>query len=326
MLAPGIAALAGISIVLLWRDYRSPGWRGWLLPAALMVTALSQAFILADYGGWNTTFLTPLIVTGSFLVAGLLIGYRLIRYHDVRFPLPHYVRSRQRGKALSYLPLVTAALGVALLLVGPATWVGISLASGAGGILPAAGPSPTVALLGSPFGGISGGGFGRFPGQTREGFTGGFPPGGPRRGRFSPPAAFGAGGFGSGASGLQVDSQLVAYLESHQGKAKYLFATSSSQTAAPYIIVTGRPVMALGGFSGSDPILSLTQLQALIRQGQVRYFYLGFGGSGASREGLSGGVNSGNAELVRWVESNCASISASSYGGSGASTLYLCSG
>ena len=55
MLAPGVAALAGIALVLLWRDYRHPesGWRGWLLPVALVATALIQGIILADYDGWN---------------------------------------------------------------------------------------------------------------------------------------------------------------------------------------------------------------------------------------------------------------------------------
>src|SRR5919108_5445519 len=32
MIAPSIAALAGIGLVALWRDYRSSGWRGWALP------------------------------------------------------------------------------------------------------------------------------------------------------------------------------------------------------------------------------------------------------------------------------------------------------
>ncbi len=32
MLAPAVAALVGIGATALWRDYRSPGWRGWLLP------------------------------------------------------------------------------------------------------------------------------------------------------------------------------------------------------------------------------------------------------------------------------------------------------
>ena len=78
--------------------------------------------------------------------------------------------------------------------------------------------------------------------------------------------------------------------------------------------------MALGGFSGSDSILTLAELQALIAQGQVRYFYFGFGG------GFGGGRGSGNGDLVQWVESTCTAISESSYGGSGGGTLYACSG
>ncbi len=40
MLAPGIAALAGVGVVLLWRDYRAKrAGSGWLLPVALVVTA-----------------------------------------------------------------------------------------------------------------------------------------------------------------------------------------------------------------------------------------------------------------------------------------------
>ena len=78
MLAPGIAALAGIGLVLLWRDYRhaaNDDWHGWLLPAALVVTAFTQAVILADYSGWNG-WMTPLIVGGSLVVAGALVVLR----------------------------------------------------------------------------------------------------------------------------------------------------------------------------------------------------------------------------------------------------------
>jgi 4-amino-4-deoxy-L-arabinose transferase-like glycosyltransferase len=142
MLAPGIAALAGIGIVLLWRDYLAPGWRGWLLPAALVTTAISQAVILVDYSNWNT-WLTPLIIGGSVIVAALLIGYRLAQYHHLALPLARLVPGR-RDRARVYLPLVTAALGVTLLLVGPATWVGISLAAGGGGTLPQRVPPPVL--------------------------------------------------------------------------------------------------------------------------------------------------------------------------------------
>jgi 4-amino-4-deoxy-L-arabinose transferase-like glycosyltransferase len=35
-LAPAICALFGISVVVMWQDYRRSGWRGWLLPLALL--------------------------------------------------------------------------------------------------------------------------------------------------------------------------------------------------------------------------------------------------------------------------------------------------
>jgi 4-amino-4-deoxy-L-arabinose transferase-like glycosyltransferase len=115
---------------------------------------------------------------------------------------------------------------------------------------------------------------------------------------------------------------LIAYLEAHQGSAKYLFGTLSSQTAAPYIIATGKPVMTLGGFSGSDPILTVDQLRALIRAGQVRYFLVsgggGFGGPGGA---------SANSQLIQWIEAHGTVVPASAYGGTtpGGSLLYMMS-
>ncbi len=107
----------------------------------------------------------------------------------------------------------------------------------------------------------------------------------------------------------------MTYLEANQGSAKYLFATISSQTAAPYIIVTGKPVMALGGFSGSDQILTLSQLKALIREGAIKYFLLS-GGSG-------GPGGSGNSALTSWIEANTSTVPASAYSGSSSGSLYV---
>src|SRR5579859_5514333 len=36
VMAPAIAALCGIGLVVMWQDYRCGGWRGWLLPLALI--------------------------------------------------------------------------------------------------------------------------------------------------------------------------------------------------------------------------------------------------------------------------------------------------
>ena len=324
MLAPGIAALAGVGIVLLWRDYSDPdaGWRGWLLPGALVVTALTQAAILADYSGWNA-WMTPLIMAGSLAAAGVLVWWRL---RELR-------QSAPRGGTRPFVARLAVALGVAALFVGPLTWTAVSLVR-ADGTLPAAGPAVALAQDG---GGAGGGFGGQFPRGLPQGGpdglgvrpTGGFP--GSFPGASGGPSSFGGrangGGFGGaparGSALDQANSQLIAYLEAHQGTATYLFATLSSQTAAPYIVATGKPVMTLGGFSGSDQILTLDQLQALIRAGTVRYFLVS--GDGGFGGGPGGGGS--NAQLVQWVVAHGTAVPASDYGGvAGGSQLYRVDG
>jgi 4-amino-4-deoxy-L-arabinose transferase-like glycosyltransferase len=127
-----------------------------------------------------------------------------------------------------------------------------------------------------------------------------------------------------------VNSDLIAYLEAHQTAGSFLFATTSSMTASPYIIATGKPVMALGGFSGSDPILTVAQLQALVANGTVRYFLLGGGGGG----GGFGGGPSGSSSATSWVTNSCSAVSSSEWSGSGSASngqglglqLYDCAG
>lgn len=82
----------------------------------------------------------------------------------------------------------------------------------------------------------------------------------------------------------------MTYLEKHRGTAKYLAVTTSSNSAAPLIIATGQPVMSLGGFSGSDPILTTAKFAALVKAGEVRYFLINGGGPGG--RGGSNGITS----------------------------------
>ena len=97
------------------------------------------------------------------------------------------------------------------------------------------GPQPGVLLAqqaAAQAGGLSGraftGGRAAFNGTPPEGF-GNFGP---------PPGGFHGTGAASGTKAgmietLQVNSALLSYLEAHRGSAKYLFATMSSQMAAP---------------------------------------------------------------------------------------------
>ncbi|GAB6092818.1 ArnT family glycosyltransferase [Furfurilactobacillus curtus] len=106
-----------------------------------------------------------------------------------------------------------------------------------------------------------------------------------------------SGGIGNESA----NQKLIKYLDQHDGNAKYLFATSDSGTAAPYIIKTGKAVMAIGGFNGTDKAISLKHFKQLVKKGEIKYFYVS-------------GRNS-NSAIVKWVQKNGTKISAKKYGG-----------
>lgn len=86
-------------------------------------------------------------------------------------------------------------------------------------------------------------------------------------------------GFGSNVAGRRGENTnsnaaLIRYLETNQGNTKFLVATLSSMSADALILATNKPVMAIGGFSGSDPILTTSQLSTLVTNGTVRFFLL----------------------------------------------------
>jgi 4-amino-4-deoxy-L-arabinose transferase-like glycosyltransferase len=145
MLAPAVAALAGIGAVALWKDYRSPGWHGWFLPLTLVGMAAVQAYVLFDYAVWRA-WLIPVVAGLCLLAAAVLILVRL------------KTSTRVRGYVAG-----AATVGVLALLIAPAAWSAYaSLALQGGGPTPAAGPRP-IEAEGGPGG----------PGG---------PPGGPPRG------------------------------------------------------------------------------------------------------------------------------------------------
>ena len=72
-----------------------------------------------------------------------------------------------------------------------------------------------------------------------------------------------------------MNQKLISYLEANQGNTTFLVATPSSMTADGIILATNKPVMAMGGFSGGDPILTTDQLASLVSKGTVRFFLVG---------------------------------------------------
>jgi 4-amino-4-deoxy-L-arabinose transferase-like glycosyltransferase len=296
MMAPSIAALAGIGLVALWRDYRSSGWRGWALPLTLLVTAGVQAYLLSSYPGWSS-WLTPLVV-GFCVVAAIALAAR-----------------RLGGRVSGRVALGAAALGTVGVLAAPTTWAADTVLNTRGGGLPTAGPPPQnggrgILCIASATGCVripSQNGGDRFPGAAR--------------------AQSGRRGFG-GPEGAGASTRLVQYLEAHRGQTRYLLATLNAMTAAPIILTTGQPVMALGGFSGADRIVTPSDLSRLVADGTVRFFLLNsfsprtmnldalppqiralIGERGGRGFGSFGGGQNG--DLVQWVSANCAVVPSS---------------
>ena len=81
--------------------------------------------------------------------------------------------------------------------------------------------------------------------------------------------------FWRGTGGLARDARLLAFLQANRQGERYLLATLNARLAAPVIIQTGQPVMAMGGFMGADPILTPERLAAMTADGQVRFVLLG---------------------------------------------------
>jgi hypothetical protein len=123
---------------------------------------------------------------------------------------------------------------------------------------------------------------------------------------------------------------LAGFLLSHGDNKTYLAAVPfNGHMAGTLIIDTGRPVMALGGFLGTDQILTVNKLPGLIHNGTVQYIV---GPSGNSSSSLSGEEGSGgNDALFSWVSGHCTEVPASAWNKDGdvllrQYALYDCAG
>jgi 4-amino-4-deoxy-L-arabinose transferase-like glycosyltransferase len=126
VMAPAIAALCGIGLVVMWQDYRAGGWRGWLLPLALLLTAAEQIVILTTYPTWGK-FMIPLLLIPCLLAAGVLVSVRLA--------------FRRTGKAKAVRVLLPAlAVGLVALLLAPTIWAALPILQGTEMDIPLAGP------------------------------------------------------------------------------------------------------------------------------------------------------------------------------------------
>jgi 4-amino-4-deoxy-L-arabinose transferase-like glycosyltransferase len=116
----------------------------------------------------------------------------------------------------------------------------------------------------------------------------------------SAPTSIGGGLRPNGGFTFPAGEQelLVKYLRANRKGATWEVAVQSAGQAESLIIEHGVAVMAMGGFIGSDPILTEKSLRAKIAKGEVRYFMVSSGGfGGMGRPGGFGGPVGGGLAL-----------------------------
>src|SRR5207245_3355017 len=114
-----------------------------------------------------------------------------------------------------------------------------------------------------------------------------------------------AGGGFLGASRPSAD--LVTLLTANAIRYTSVAATIDANNAAGYQLATGDPVMAIGGFNGTDPTPTLAQFQQYVRDGKIHYFIAGGGGPGSGSASSSASSNA--AQIAAWVQQNFAATS-----------------
>jgi 4-amino-4-deoxy-L-arabinose transferase-like glycosyltransferase len=192
---------------------------------------------------------------------------------------------RLRGRA----GRVVAAGAMAVALAGPCAYSLATAATPHSGAIPSAGPA-----------GLTGFGRGRPDGQRPQG-------GGQQ------------GGLGGLLSGSRPSDAAVVALGQDADRYTWVAAAVGSNSASGYQLATGDPVMAIGGFNGTDPAPTLEQFQSYVARGEIHWFVAGngagFGGGGGP--GGPGTTNTTTASAITsWVTSSFASTNV------GGTTLY----
>ena len=308
-LAPAIGALVAIGATRCWRD-RSRWFARAALALATAATAVWAYVLLGRNPGWLPALRVGILVAGLLVAGALLVGPLL----------------RRR------IGLVAAGVALAVALAGPAAYSLDTVATAHGGAIPSAGPT-TVGSSGFGPGrtGVPGsvgargatgvpsasaGGLGP-PAGTGTGIAGGTrPAGGPTGaagGAFPGGTGTARGGIGgaSGAGNLLQGSTpgraLTRLLEKDASRYTWVAAAVGANDAAGYQLATRDPVMAIGGFNGTDPAPSLAEFERDVAQGKVHYF-IASGGLGGPGGGDAGGSSSSSVStasaITSWVEAH----------------------
>ncbi|MGW1030461.1 ArnT family glycosyltransferase [Streptomyces sp. NPDC002577] len=337
-LAPYIAALIGMGATVLWEE-RARKWASFALAGAVAATAIWSYVLLnrtSDYLPWLKWFV---LIGGLVAAGGLLVAARLGRQLALAAVGLGLVTSLAGPTAYTLSTLQTGHTG-SIVTAGPA---GASMMGGMGGGR-GGGPGGMGGGGMQPPGqqngqtgqngqqgqqGQQGGGTGQFPGGGQQGGGMGQPPTGQQGGQNGQTGqtgqtqgqgqqqggmpgggtmgegGMGGGGMGGLLNGADVSSKAKALLEKNAGDYTWVAAAIGSQNAASYQLATGDPVMAIGGFNGSDPSPTLAQFKQYVEDGKIHYFIAGGMGGGGGNSGTASQISS-------WVESNFKTVTVGS--------------
>ncbi|MDX3485927.1 ArnT family glycosyltransferase [Streptomyces sp. ID05-18] len=312
-LAPYVAALVAMGVTVLWEE-RGAWWPRAVLAGTVVVTVVWAYVLLGrtpDYLPW---------LRWTVLAAGLVGALGLL------------VVGRFGGRGLA---AAVVGLSCAASLAGPTAYTVSTLNSGHQGSIVTAGPSAGFGMggpgggrggPGGPGGGDGGqrGGMRQPPGQGQGGrpaLPGGAAPGGTAPGGTAPGGTGtgtgagtspgfgegmrggGGGGMGGLLNGASVDAEAKALLEKGADDYTWVAAAAGAQNAASYQLATGEPVMAIGGFNGSDPSPTLAQFKKYVAEGKIHYFVSGGG---------MGGNSGTSSQISSWVTENFTAVTVGS--------------
>ncbi len=282
VLGPAIGALVGIGVVYAWARRDSSLYR--LVLAATLAGTTIWAFALLDRTpSWHPALRFAVLTAG--IAASVLIAAGPLLWGG----------NRAAARAVLLVALAAA-------LAAPAAYAAETAATAHSGALPTAGPSGSderprcrrTARLraGRRTSGVRQTWRGRRLRSTSHGLCS----------RRSPGAGHAAGSaaFSTPLRRARRSSSSSAATPPRTGGRP----RSSARTAPPGCSSrTGDPVMAIGGFNGTDPTPSLAEFKADVAAGKIHYFVSSGGGGGFGGGGPGGpGASRASSAIASWVE------------------------
>lgn len=294
-LAPAIGGLVGMGIFIAWKQRAALAAR-LTLAAMVLATGVWDYVLLgrtADFLPWAKYVV---LAAGAIAALLVLVGWR------IRRALPAVVLavvvSLGLGSTAYAVATASQTHNGSIPTSGPSS--SAMGGGGGGGTRGAGGPGGTGAPTGTPPGGTTGSTGSTGTGSTGSGSTSSTGAGSSSStgtGSTSSTDAAEAGSSADGRGGMGGDatasSELTALLS--KTTTTWAAATSGSQSAASLELATGKSVIAIGGFSGTDDAPTLAQFKQWVAEGKISYYISG---------GQGGGGSSAASEIQSWVESN----------------------